>query len=40
MERRDFLTSSTGATALALAAASGLSPAYAQKCPRLEQGGF
>lgn len=30
MERREFLASSSGATALALAAASGIAPAYAQ----------
>ena len=33
MERRDFLASGSGATALVLAAASGLSPAYAQNAP-------
>jgi len=33
MERREFLASSSGATALALAAASGLAPAYAQNAP-------
>ncbi|UUZ63821.1 thiosulfate oxidation carrier protein SoxY [Polaromonas sp. P1-6] len=40
MERRDFLTSSTGATALALAAASGLSPAYAQNAPGWNKAAF
>ena len=33
MERRKFLASSSGAGALALAAASGLTPAYAQSAP-------
>jgi sulfur-oxidizing protein SoxY len=33
MERREFLASSSGAGALALAAASGLPPAYAQSAP-------
>lgn len=40
MERRDFLTSSTGATALALAAASGLAPAYAQNAPGWNKAAF
>lgn len=40
MERRDFLTSSSGATALALAAASGLSPAYAQNAPGWNKAAF
>ena len=33
MERRDFLASSSGASALALAAAAGLTPAHAQTAP-------
>ena len=40
MERRDFLASSSGATALALAAASGLSPAYAQNAPGWNKAAF
>ena len=40
MERRDFLVSSSGATALALAAASGLSPAYAQNAPGWNKAAF
>lgn len=40
MERRDFLVSSSGATALALAAASGLSLAYAQNAPGWNKAAF
>lgn len=40
MERREFLASSSGATALALAAASGLSPAYAQNAPGWNKAAF
>lgn len=40
MERRDFLASGSGATALALAAASGLSPAYAQAAPGWNKAAF
>lgn len=40
MERREFLASSSGATALALAAASGLTPAYAQNAPGWNKAAF
>jgi sulfur-oxidizing protein SoxY len=40
MERRAFLTTSSGATALALAAASGLAPAYAQNAPGWNKAAF
>ncbi|HEY3049314.1 MAG TPA: thiosulfate oxidation carrier protein SoxY [Polaromonas sp.] len=40
MERREFLAGSSGATALALAAASGLTPAYAQNAPGWNKAAF
>ncbi|MFZ2293620.1 MAG: thiosulfate oxidation carrier protein SoxY [Polaromonas sp.] len=40
MERREFLASSSGATALALAAASGVAPAYAQNAPGWNRAAF
>ncbi|WP_332777520.1 thiosulfate oxidation carrier protein SoxY [Polaromonas sp.] len=40
MERRDFLSSSTGAAALALAASAGLAPAYAQNAPGWNKAAF
>ena len=40
MERRDFLVSSSGATALTLAAASGLSLAYEQNAPGWNKAAF
>ena len=40
MERREFLASGSGATALALAAASGLTPAYAQNAPGWNKAAF
>lgn len=40
MERRKFLSSSSGATALALAAASGIAPAYAQNAPGWNKAAF
>ncbi|MGH8848854.1 MAG: thiosulfate oxidation carrier protein SoxY, partial [Polaromonas sp.] len=40
MERREFLASSSGATALAMAAASGLTPAYAQNAPGWNKAAF
>ena len=40
MERRDFLASGSGATALALAAATGLAPAHAQTAPGWNKAAF
>ncbi|MES2909973.1 MAG: thiosulfate oxidation carrier protein SoxY [Pseudomonadota bacterium] len=40
MERRDFLASSSGATALALAAATGIAPAHAQNAPGWNKAAF
>ncbi|SFC40372.1 thiosulfate-binding protein SoxY [Polaromonas sp. OV174] len=40
MERREFLASSSSATALALAAASGLTPAHAQTAPGWNKAAF
>ncbi|MGA8786307.1 MAG: thiosulfate oxidation carrier protein SoxY [Polaromonas sp.] len=40
MERREFLASSSGATALALAAASGVAPACAQNAPGWNRAAF
>lgn len=40
MERREFLAGSSGATVLALAAASGLTPAYAQNAPGWNKAAF
>lgn len=40
MERRDFLASSSGGAALALAAATGLSPAHAQNAPGWNKAAF
>jgi sulfur-oxidizing protein SoxY len=40
MERREFLASSSGAGALALAAASGLTPAHAQNAPGWNKAAF
>lgn len=40
MERRDFLASGSSATALALAAASGLTPAHAQNAPGWNKAAF
>jgi sulfur-oxidizing protein SoxY len=40
MERRDFLASSGGATALALAAAAGVAPAHAQNAPGWNKAAF
>lgn len=40
MERRDFLAGSSGATALALAAATGLAPAQAQTAPGWNKAAF
>ena len=40
MERRDFLVSSSSATALALAAASGLTPAHAQNAAGWNKAAF
>lgn len=40
MERREFLLGSSGATALALAAASGVAPAYAQNAPGWNRAAF
>jgi sulfur-oxidizing protein SoxY len=40
MERRDFLASGSSATALALAAATGLTPAYAQNAPGWNKAAF
>lgn len=40
MERREFLASSSGATALALAAVSGVAPAYAQNAPGWNRAAF
>lgn len=40
MERRGFLLGSSGATALALAAASGAAPAYAQNAPGWNRAAF
>ncbi|RYX95743.1 MAG: thiosulfate oxidation carrier protein SoxY [Comamonadaceae bacterium] len=40
MERRDFLTTGSGAAALALAATAGLSPAHAQNAPGWNKAAF
>ncbi|MDB5967181.1 MAG: soxY [Polaromonas sp.] len=40
MERRDFLATGSGATALALAAAAGVSPAHAQNAPGWNKAAF
>jgi sulfur-oxidizing protein SoxY len=40
MERREFLANSSGAGALALAAASGLTPAHAQSAPGWNKAAF
>jgi sulfur-oxidizing protein SoxY len=40
MERREFLASGSSATALALAAASGLTPAHAQNAPGWNKAAF
>ena len=40
MERRDFLVTSSGATALALAAAAGVTPAHAQLAPGWNKAAF
>ena len=40
MERREFLAGSSGATALALAAATGLTPAHAQNAPGWNKAAF
>ena len=40
MERRDFLTTGSGAAALALAATAGISPAHAQNAPGWNKAAF